>query len=97
MSFIEALQAFNFVKEIDRYKVVQDKKDSISILVKKTSPDVDEKVIATTLLSNIRVGLPKMAGVDISEVKLEVKFVDDIPLTARGKLNVVVSNVRPRS
>ena len=97
MSFIEALQAFNFVKEIDRYKVVQNKKDSISILVKKTSKDVDEKGLANALLSNIRVGLPKMAGVDISEVNLEVKFVDDIPLTARGKLNVVVSNVRPRS
>lgn len=93
MSFIEALKAFTLTKEIDQYRVIQESKNFVEIYVKKTKEDVDEGKIRSWLLANILDGLPKVEKVDLSEVTFEVKFVDDLPLSGRGKLNVVVSHV----
>lgn len=97
MSFIETLQAFRYVKEIDQYRVVQKKRDLVEILIKKAYSSVDEESLRKSLLSNLCEGLPKVENVDVSKVRFEVKFVDDLPLTERGKLNVVVSYVQSDS
>jgi len=94
MSFIEILQAFRFVKEISQYRVVQKTNDLIEIYIKKTLDDVNEQSLTRTLLTNLSEGLPKVENVDVSKIKFEVKFVNDLPLTQRGKLNVIVSQVQ---
>lgn len=94
MSFIETMKAFRFVREIAQYRVVQDKIDLVEIYVKKADDKVDEESLRRTLITNILEGLPKVEGIDLSGVSFEVKFVDDLPLAGRGKLNVVVSNVK---
>jgi len=93
MSFIETLKAFTLAEEIDQYRVIQKSKNLVEIYVKKTKEDVDEEKIRSWLLANILDGLPKVEKVDLSEVTFEVKFVDELPLSGRGKLNVVVSHV----
>jgi len=93
MSFIETLKAFTLVKEIDQYRVIQKSRSLIEIYVKKTNNDVDEERIENWLLSNILDGWPKTEKVDLSKVTFKVTFVDEIPLTGRGKLGVVISNV----
>jgi phenylacetate-CoA ligase len=91
MRFIELLGAFKLDREIDQYQVIQETKTSMKILVKKTSAEVDEEEVAKTLRSNIVNGLPEVTGLD--KMGIEVDFVDEIPRSPRGKLNVVTSHV----
>jgi phenylacetate-CoA ligase len=93
MSFIEILKAFLLVKEIEQYQVVQNGLNKIDILVKKAHKDVDESHLRDWLLANISHGLPRVENVDLSGVTFNVKFVDKLSLTPRGKLNVVTSNL----
>jgi phenylacetate-CoA ligase len=93
MSFIETLKAFSLVREIDQYRVVQQREDLIEIYVKKAKDHVDEKEISEWLVSNVLQGLPKVEKVDLSKVTFEVKFVNSLPMTGRGKHNVVISHV----
>jgi len=97
MSFIEILRAFELVNEVEQYCIVQQSRNLVEILVKKAYDDVDEERVRKWLLGNVLEGLPRLENVDLSEVRFEVKFVDDLPTTKRGKLNVVVSNVEPFS
>ena len=94
MSLIETMKAFRLVKEIDQYRVVQKTRNFVEIYVKKTNEKVDEDRIGSWLLANILDGLPKVEKVDLSQVTFEVKFVDELPLTGRGNLSVVVSHVQ---
>jgi len=94
MSLIETMKAFKLVKEIDQYRVIQKTRNSVEILVKKTNEKVDEDRVGNWLLTNILEGLPRVEKVDLSQVTFEVKFVDELPLTGRGNLSVVVSHVQ---
>lgn len=93
MSFIETLKAFQLVREIDQYRVIQKKENMVEILIKKTEAPIDEKRIRAWLLNNIYQDLPKVQKLDLSAVTFEVKFVEDLPSTQSGKLNVVSSSV----
>jgi phenylacetate-CoA ligase len=93
MSFIETLGAFRLVNEIDQYRVFQKSKNLIEIYVKKTSDEVNEEKVRSWLIANLLNGLPKVEKVDLSGVTFEVKFIDELPMSGRGKLNVVVSHV----
>lgn len=91
MSFIETLGAFSFVREISQYRIIQRRKDWIEIFVKKTQDNVDDEMLRNRLIDNLLTKLPKVENVDLSNVRFDVKFVDDIP--HKRKLNVVISNV----
>lgn len=93
MTFIEILKAFRLVKEIEQYRVVQKRADLVEICIKKVDESVDEERIRRWLIANVLEDLPKVADVDLSGVRFEVTYVDSLPVTRRGKLNVVVSNV----
>lgn len=90
-SFIEIMKAFRLVKEIDQYRVVQKREDLVEIYVKKTSDSVNEERLRNWLVANILEGLSKVENVDLSKVRFKVRFVEDLPLTGRGKLTVVFS------
>ena len=94
MSFVEMVHAYSFVKEIGQYRVIQKRKDLVEIYVKKVNDSVDEKSLSERLLTNILKGLTEVEKVDVSKVRFEVEFVDEIPLSLRGKLNVIVSYVQ---
>jgi len=78
-----------FFEKIMQYRVVQKKCDLFEIYIKKKDDSVDEKVMETELVAYIK----KMIDTDACEVKFEVKFVEDIPLSKTGKLMAVVSEL----
>jgi phenylacetate-CoA ligase len=90
-AIIEHLKAFMRVKEIDQYRVIQKKRDLIDIYIKKGNDQVDEEKLANFLTSNIRDGLQNFEKIDVSEVQFNVKFVEKLETTSRGKQNVIQS------
>jgi phenylacetate-CoA ligase len=92
MRFIETLGAFRLVEEIEEYKVVQQSKSQVNIYVKKLNDKANEESIRLRLLENLKLGFSDMKST-LDRVDFKVSFVDEIPHTARGKLNVVSSDV----
>lgn len=92
INFIEVLGAFRLEKEIEQYKVIQETKDRLKIFVQKKNPETDETKIRETLSSNLSLGITGLTSRP-SEVSFEIEFVEEIPHTARGKLNVVSSRL----
>ena len=79
-----------FFEKIMQYRVVQKKPDLFEIHIKKIDQSVDEKVMETELVMHIE----RMLNIDPREIKFEVKFVEDIPLSRAGKLMAVVSELK---
>jgi phenylacetate-CoA ligase len=92
MRFIETLGAFRLERAIDQYRVVQETPTRISIYIRKTTPGVDETHITRLLKSNIQRGFAEIAA-SVNQIHLETEFVEEMPRTTRGKLNVVTSRV----
>jgi len=92
MRFIEILGAFKLEREIAQYRVVQETKTNIHIYVRKSDAQVDEQEITNILKNNIISGFTEIEF-SVNKVNFDIKFVEQIPFTARGKLNVVTSKV----
>jgi phenylacetate-CoA ligase len=90
INFIEVLGAFKLEHEIEQYKVIQETKNHLRIFVQKKEPSVDENKTRETLLTNLSMGLPRVTSKP-EDVSFDIEFVDEIPHTSRGKLNVVSS------
>lgn len=95
IEFIEKLGAFKMEKEVEQYRVIQEKADCTRILLKKASKNVDEESVRRVLIKNLCRAYPDVIGSEKAEFPFEIEFVDEIPLSLRGKLNVVSSNVKP--
>ncbi len=87
-NFIEQLGAYRLEKEIEEYKVIQEKIDYIRIIIKKTSETIEEEKLKRVLFYN----LAELRS-NYSDVIFNVEFVDKIDRTCRGKLNVISSNL----
>ena len=95
IEFIEKLGAFRLEKEIEQYRVIQEKRDRIRILIRKANEKVDEDAIRRILMRNIFTEFSEIEGVKNGENIFKIEFVDDLPRTSRGKLNVISSKVKP--
>lgn len=84
-----AISMFEMYDLIDKFRVVQKKKDYLELLIKTRKEDVDKDVFARRLNVHMR----KMLAFDSSQIGLEVRFVEDIPLDRTGKFTIVVSNL----
>jgi phenylacetate-CoA ligase len=92
MRFIETLGAFRLEHAIDQYRVVQETPTHIIVYIRKTHSKVDETRIAQLFKTNIQQGFANHAS-SVKRLNLEIAFVEDMPRTTRGKLNVVTSRV----
>lgn len=78
-----------FFEKIVQYRVVQKKLDLLQIYIKKKDNIVDEETMKTELVRHIE----RVLHINRSEITVEVKFVDEMPLKKTGKLMAVVSEV----
>jgi phenylacetate-CoA ligase len=92
MRFIETLGAFRLERAIDQYRVVQETSTHINVYIRKTRSEVDETKITQILKANIQRGFSNHTS-SVNQMQLEVTFVEAMPRTTRGKLNVVTSQV----
>jgi phenylacetate-CoA ligase len=92
MRFIETLGAFRLQQAIDQYRVVQETPTHINVYIRKTRAEVDEAQITQLLKSNVQQGFSNHTS-SVNQLQVEIAFVEEMPRTARGKLNVVTSRV----
>jgi phenylacetate-CoA ligase len=92
IDFIEVLGAFKLEREIEQYKVIQEKIDYLRIIIQKTNPNIDERKIRETLTKNLK-KFSENPLLREAKFSFDIDFVEEIPRTSRGKLNVISSNV----
>ena len=91
--FIELLGAFKLEKEIEQYQIIQEKKNQVRIIIKKTNPTIDETKIEKLLRENlIKISPPNTQNKD-STVHFDIIFTDKLTKTMRGKLKVITSKL----
>lgn len=90
--FIETLKLFKFTDDIEKYRIIQQKKDHIEIHIVKTNDKVNEDSINEWIEKNIKKEFTE-DEIQLSDLQIEIKFVDAIPPTKRGKLNVISSKL----
>jgi phenylacetate-CoA ligase len=90
--FIELLGAFKLENEIEQYQIIQEKKDLIHIILKKTEKKVDEKEIKNLLQKNLK-KITNSISKQKNDIDFKIAFKDKLSKTPRGKLKVVTSNL----
>jgi len=89
LAFGWAMEFYKFYFDIDQYRVLQEKFDSLKLLIKvRENCNAREETMAEDLVKHMR----SMLNIG-AEVALEVKFVDAIPPDSSGKLRKVISKV----
>jgi phenylacetate-CoA ligase len=89
--FIEAIKLYVLSDKVRRYKIIQERKDLIEIQIVKTGDLVDEEMIRTWVLNNLKTEFHEDTA-SLSDIEFRIVFVESIP-TAGGKLNVVTSKL----
>ena len=85
-----AINMFPQYAIFDQFRIVQKKVDYFQVVIKTKDKKVDEVALSKKLVKYLR----RMLNLDSSTVKIEVLFVDDIPVSNTGKLMMVVSEVK---
>lgn len=83
------MEFYRFYRDIYHYRIIQRKKDLLTFLIKTTNSQADEKSMEAELKGHVI----KMLGLEKSEVRIEVEFVDEIPPDKTGKIRKVVSEL----
>jgi len=81
---------FELYNQIEQFLVVQEKVDLFKIYIKKKGIVVNEDVLGSGLLMHFG----RMLNSKLSEVKFDVKFVEDLPVNKTGKHRAVVSELK---
>jgi phenylacetate-CoA ligase len=90
---IETLKLFILTDDIEKYRIIQHKKDHIEIKIVKTNDKVNEQSIKKWIELNLKKEFTE-DEVQLSDLQIEISFVDTIPSTKRGKLNVISSKLQ---
>jgi len=89
LAFGWAMEFYKFYFDIDQYRVLQERFDSLKFLIKiRDNCNLREETMAEELVKHLR-GMLNIGA----EVALEVKFVNEIPPDSSGKLRKVISKV----
>ena len=92
LRFIELLGVFNLEKEIEQYQIIQEKKNLLRIILKKTGPTVNENKIEKILRENLAIIFPDPKNKE-QIVNFDIVFAEKLIKTRRGKLNVITSKL----
>jgi phenylacetate-CoA ligase len=91
--FTVATSMYKYYDHIDQFRIIQRKRDLLEILMKPKDLQFDEKVMETELKNHF----DKTLGLKEQGINLNVKFVDNIPVSKSGKLLSVVSEIENTS
>lgn len=83
---------FKYFNNIQQYRVIQKRIDFIKVLVKKKDSSVEDSIMQSELMANLR----KTLNISEAEVRIEIEFVDKIPLDNSGKIRKVISELNDR-
>jgi len=89
-TFTIAMSMFKFYRYIDQFRVIQKKRDLLEFYIKMKDNSPEESIMKVELIAH----LDKMFKLDMNDVKMEIKFVEDMPLDKSGKLMAVVSELK---
>ena len=89
-TFTIAMSMFKFYRYIDQFRVIQKKRDLLEFYIKMKDNSPEESIMEVELIAH----LAKMCKLDMNDVKMEIKFVEDMPLDKSGKLMAVVSELK---
>jgi phenylacetate-CoA ligase len=88
-TFSVAMSMFSSYNLIERFRVIQKKRDYIKIYLKIKDKDADVRFLERDLISH----LWKMLNIESDQLNLEIDLVDEIPVAKGGKLNAIVSEL----
>ena len=77
-----------FAEKFTQFRIVQKTVTHFEIYIQKSDPNIDENCLESKIISQLKNFL------SLSEINIEVKFTDKIPLSKTGKLLSVVSEVK---
>jgi phenylacetate-CoA ligase len=89
-NFTIAMSTFSLYDQVDRFRVVQKRRDVVEYIVKLKNGVADSRSLALLLEAHVT----KTLRLEESGVKTVVRFADDIPLDKGGKLKAVVSDFK---
>jgi phenylacetate-CoA ligase len=89
--FTNAVGLFELIGCVEQYSVVQKKVDHFEFVIKEKESTVDRATLTTKLLKH----LEKTIQIDTNRVRIDVRFVDSIPMDKGGKLKIVTSEIGP--
>jgi hypothetical protein len=84
------MEFYKYYNNIYQYRIIQKKINLLRVIVKKKSEKVADAEMREELLRNMQV----MLEISEPDVKVEIEFVDDIPLDKSGKLRKVISEIQ---
>jgi len=88
-AFTVAMSTFKDYAYIDQFRIVQKEIDHIIVFIKLKNNLREEAVFSRNLCDYLR----RTLSLDMDNVLIEIKFVDNIPLDKTGKLMMVVSEL----
>jgi acyl-coenzyme A synthetase/AMP-(fatty) acid ligase len=87
---------FHLNKLIEQFRVIQTRKDKLEIQLKMEDSPTAQKLVENGVLEKeIITHFRSMLGIENDEVTFEIHFVDEIPLSKNGKLQIIESNLNP--
>jgi phenylacetate-CoA ligase len=88
--FTVAMFLFKEYANIDRFRIIQKRKDLFDVLIKKRNDSVDEKSMKAALTKHLN----KMLNLDNYDITFDIQFTNYVSLEKTGKLNAIISDLK---
>ena len=88
-AFTIAMSSFRLYDMIEQFRIIQQKKDVLEFIIKTKKVNSDKVVFERELT----IHFAHMLKLNLDQIHIETRFVDDIPLDPSGKLMAVISRL----
>jgi phenylacetate-CoA ligase len=88
---------FHLNKYIEQFKLIQTRKDKLEIQLKIENSDAARKLFENGIMEKeITIHFKSMLGIETEDVTFAVQFVDNIPLSKNGKMQIIESQINSK-
>ena len=92
MMFNYVMSTFKYYAAVDQYRIRQRRIDYFEVALKMVGSSFDEREVASEFVTHVR----KFLNAGGSELRFDVSFVNEIPLSPTGKLMSVSSDLKAK-